>query len=39
MDMIGDLKLDYTSEDSITELEAKIVLWFSAFLKIYQEKM
>ena len=38
MDIIDDLKLDYTSKDSITELKAKIISWFSAFLKIYQAR-
>ena len=37
MDIIGDLKLDFTSED-ICILKSKIKSWFGHFLEIYQTK-
>ena len=38
MDIIGDLKLDFTSDDSILELQGAIKAWFELFLKVYQAK-
>ena len=38
MEIIGDLNLDYTSEDTIMQLKAKIVAWYNAFLQAYQTK-
>ena len=35
MDIIGDLKLDFTS---ILELQRNIKSWFEHFLKVYQAK-
>ena len=32
MDIIGDLKLDFTSEDSILELQGAIKTWFELYL-------
>ena len=37
MDIIGDLKLDFTSE-GILELQRNIKSWFEHFLKVYQAK-
>ena len=38
MDIIGDLKLDYTTDDAISSLEDKIKKWFQKFLDLYQSK-
>ena len=38
MDIIGDLKLDFTSEEGILELQRNIKSWFEHFLKVYQAK-
>ena len=38
MDIINDLKLDFTSEDSILELQGDIKAWFELFLNVYQAK-
>ena len=38
MDIIGDLKLDYTTDDAISSLEDKIKKWFQKFLDLYQAK-
>ena len=38
MDMIGDLKLDFTSEEGILELQRNIKSWYTHFLKVYQAK-
>ena len=38
MDIIGDLKLDFTSEEGILELQSNIKSWFEHFLKVYQAK-
>lgn len=38
MDIIGDLKLDFTSEDSILELQGDIKACFELFLNVYQAK-
>ena len=38
MDTIGDLKLDYTTDDTISTLEDKIKKWFQKFLGLYQAK-
>lgn len=35
MDIIGDLKLDYTTDDTISILEEKIKKWFQTFLDVY----
>lgn len=38
MEIIGDLKLDYTTEESINQLEEKFKKWPENFLAIYQGK-
>ena len=39
MDIIGDLKLDYTTDDAISSLEDKIKKkWFQKFLDLNQAK-
>ena len=38
MDIIGDLKLDYTTDNAISSLEDKIKKWFQEFLGLYQAK-
>ena len=38
MDIIGDLKLDYTTDEAIANLEVKIENWFEKFLALYQAK-
>ena len=38
IDIIGDLKLNYTSDDAISNLEDKIKKWFQKFLDLYQAK-
>ena len=38
MDIIGNLKQDFTSEEDISNLKSKIKSWFGQFLKIYQKK-
>ena len=38
MDIIGDLKLDFTSEEGILELQRNSKSWFEHFLKVYQAK-
>lgn len=38
MDIMGDLKLDYTTDEGITKLEDKIKKWFEKFLALYQAK-
>ena len=38
MDIIGDLRLDFTSEEGILELQRNIKSWFEHFLKVYQAK-
>ena len=35
MDIIGDLKLDYTTDQAIANLEVKIKIWFEKFLTLY----
>ena len=39
MALIGDLKLDYTPEDSILILKTKFRSWFEKFLKCIKRKM
>ena len=38
MDIVGDLKLDYTTDDAIANLEGTIKKWFTKFLELYQAK-
>ena len=38
LELIGDLKLDFTSEDDILQLQGDIKLWFELFLNVYQAK-
>ena len=38
MDIVGGLKLDYTTDDAIANLEGKIKKWFTKFLELYQAK-
>ena len=38
IDIIDDLKLNYTSDDAISNLEDKIKKWFQKFLDLYQAK-
>ena len=38
MDIIGDLKLDFTTNESIAQLSMKIKSWFQQFLHLYQAK-
>ena len=38
MELIGDLKLDFTSEDEILQLQGDIKSWFGIFLNVYQAK-
>ena len=38
IDIIGDLKLNYTSDDAISNLKDKIKKWFQKFLDLYQAK-
>ena len=38
MDIVGDLKLDYTTDDAIANLEGKIKKWFRKLLELYQAK-
>ena len=38
MELIGDLKLDFTSEDDIIQLQGDIKSWFGLFLNVYQAK-
>ena len=38
MDIIVDLKLDFTSEEGILELQRNIKSWFEHFLKVYQAR-
>ena len=38
MEIIGDLKLDYKTDESIVQLEEKIKGWFKIFLSLYQAK-
>lgn len=38
MEIIGDLKLDYKTDESIVQLEGKIKGWFKIFLSQYQAK-
>ena len=38
MDIMGDLKLEYTTDEGITKLEDKIKKWFEKFLALYQAK-
>ena len=38
MDIIGDLRLDFTSEEGILELQRNSKSWFEHFLKVYQAK-
>ena len=38
MELIGDLKLDFTSEDDILQLQGDIKSWFGIFLNVYQAK-
>ena len=38
MELIGDLKLDFTSEDDILQLQGDIKSWFGLFLNVYQAK-
>ena len=38
MELIGDLKLDFTSEDEILQLQEDIKSWFGIFLNVYQAK-
>ena len=38
MEFIGDLKLDFTSEDDILQLQGDVKSWFGLFLNVYQAK-
>lgn len=38
MDIVGDLKLDYPTDDAISSIEDKIKKWFQKFLDLYQAK-
>ena len=38
MDIVGDLKLDYPTDDAISSIEDKIKKWFKKFLDLYQAK-
>lgn len=38
LDIIGDLKLDFTSDESTSDLKSKIKSWFEKFLQVYQTK-
>ena len=38
MDIIGDLKRDYTTDEAIAIMEDKIKKWFEKFLTLYQAK-
>ena len=38
MDIIGDLRLDFTSEEGILELQRNIKSWFEHFLKVSKKK-
>lgn len=38
MEIIGDLKLEFTTDDAITQLTNKINSWFDKFLCLYQAK-
>ena len=38
IDIIGDLKLDFPTEESIKQLQIKLQTWFQQFLHIYQAK-
>ena len=38
IEIIGDLKLDYKTDESIVQLEGKIKGWFKIFLSLYQAK-
>ena len=38
IDIMGDLKLNYTTDDAISSLKDKIKKWFQKFLDLYQAK-
>lgn len=38
MELIGDLKLDFTSEDDLLQLQGDVKSWFGLFLNVYQAK-
>ena len=38
MDIIGDCKLEYTTDEAISGLEDKIKKLFQKFLRLYQAK-
>ena len=38
IDIIGDLKLDFPTEESIKQLQIKLQSWFQQFLHLYQAK-
>ena len=38
MEIIGDLELEFTTDDAITQLRNKINSWFDMFLLLYQAK-
>ena len=38
MDLIGDLKLDFPTVESIDQFKGKVESWFEKFLDLYQRK-
>ena len=38
IDLIKELKKDYTTEESISEIKSRIDSWFQKFLHVYQAK-
>ena len=38
IDIMGDLKLNYTTDDAISSLKDKIKKWFQKFLDLYRAK-